>query len=438
MRIQSVSRLALAALSLSVLLGCPVRNIPRPPSSPVPSPLPPPTEPCGKLAPFELRAPTEKLLTTEQPVAGEYIVVLKAPAPGEKALQPSLVAERLMSRYGGRSFLTYEHALRGFASRMSAEQARALSADPEVAYVVENGVVSIKESQPDATWGIDRVDQRELPLNKTYQYNASGKGVHAYIIDTGIRITHTEFGGRAEHSFDVFDDGKKGDDCNGHGTHVAATVGGNLYGIAKGVKLHAVRVLNCSGSGSIAGVIAGVDWVTNNRELPAVANMSLGGGSNQALDDALRRSIAAGVSYVVAAGNENQDACSRSPARTPEAITVGASTNTDQRASFSNWGRCVDVFAPGAQIVSAWPSDDNSTRALNGTSMATPHVAGVAALFLERNPAAAPAALASALVDNATPDKVADVKCAPNRLMYSGFIGAPTSTPTVKTVNDGK
>jgi subtilisin family serine protease len=422
MRFQSVSRMALSALSLSLLLGCPSKNIPNPMD-------PSPTEPCAQVTNVEAQRSTEKFLIAEQPLAGEYIVVLKAPAPGERALSPSMVAESLTSRYGGRVFLTYEHALRGFASRMSGEQARALSADPEVAYVVENGVVSIKESQPDATWGIDRVDQRELPLNKTYQYNANGKGVHAYIIDTGIRITHSEFGGRAEHSFDAFDDGEKGNDCNGHGTHVAATVGGGLYGIAKGVRLHAVRVLNCSGSGSIAGVIAGVDWVTNNRQLPAVANMSLGGGKNQALDDALRRSIAAGITYVVAAGNENQDACARSPARTAEAITVGATTDADRRASFSNWGSCVDVFAPGAQIVSAWPTDDHSTRALNGTSMATPHVAGVAALFLERNPTATPDAVASALVNNATPDKVADAKCAPNRLMYSGFLGA-SSTPS--------
>jgi subtilisin family serine protease len=379
-----------------------------------------------------------KFLTTAQPVLGEYIVVLKAPAPGEPSLKPGLVAENLVSRFGGKVFLTYEHALRGFAIRMTPEQARALSAAPEVEYVEENGRVSISENQPDPTWGIDRIDQHDLPLNQSYLYNASGKGVHAYIIDTGIRISHQEFGGRAEHSFDSFSDGQKGNDCNGHGTHVAATVGGNLYGVAKGVQLHAVRVLNCDGSGSIAGVIAGVDWVANNRVLPAVANMSLGGGKSDALDDAVRRAIGSGVTFVVAAGNENQDACTRSPARTPEAITVGATGNKDQRASFSNWGRCVDVFAPGSEILSAWPTDDASTRVLNGTSMASPHVAGVAALFLERNGSASPSAVTAALVDNSTPGKVGSAgRCSPNRLMFSGFI-SPTMKPSVQTAQDGK
>jgi subtilisin family serine protease len=358
-------------------------------------------------------------------VPGEYVVVLKAPRPGEKALAPSLAAQNLSAQYGGSVFLTYEHALRGFASRMTPEQARAMSNDPQVEYVEENGVVrAIGERQADATWGLDRVDQRDLPLDKTYLYNTSGRGVHAYIIDTGIRTTHAEFGGRAQADFDAFTDGQKGNDCNGHGTHVAATVGGQAYGVAKNVQLHAVRVLNCSGSGSIAGVISGVDWVTNNKQLPAVANMSLGGGKSDALDEALRKAIASGVTFVVAAGNENQDACTRSPARTREAITVGATTEADRRASFSNWGTCVDVFAPGDKITSAWITDDNSTRPLSGTSMASPHVAGLVALFLEPNPTAAPAAVTSALVDNATPGKVADAgKCSPNRLMFSGFIG---------------
>jgi subtilisin family serine protease len=320
---------------------------------------------------------------------------------------------------------------------MTEEQARAMAAAPEVEYVEQNGLVSISESQPEATWGIDRLDQHDLPLNQTYLYNASGRGVHAYIIDTGIRVSHNEFGGRAEHSFDSIEDGEKGNDCNGHGTHVAATVGGNLYGVAKGVRLHAVRVLNCKGSGSIAGVIAGVDWVANNRQLPAVANMSLGGGKSDALDDSVRRAVAAGITFVVAAGNENADACTRSPARTSEAITVGATSNDDARASFSNWGRCVDVFAPGHEILSAWPTDDASTRVLSGTSMAAPHVAGVAALFLERNASATPAAVSSALVDNSTDGKVAKRgKCSPNRLMFSGFIGAPTLKPVVQTASD--
>ncbi len=219
---------------------------------------------------------------------------------------------------------------------------------------------------------------------------------------------------------------------------MAATVGGNVYGVAKGVQLHAVRVLDCAGSGSYAGVIAGVDWVANNRQLPAVANMSLGGGKSDAVDDAVRRAVASGVTFVVAAGNENADACTRSPARTPEAITVGATSNNDVRASFSNWGSCVDVFAPGNQILSAWPTDDASTRVLSGTSMASPHVAGVAALFLERNASATPAAVTSALVDNSTTGKVGNPgKCSPNRLMFSGFLD-PTFRPSVETAQDKK
>jgi subtilisin family serine protease len=431
MRLHTASWVAVSAVSLSMLVACPARHVPDP-SNPAPNP----SDPCAKASTLGSEARTGKFVVSPQAVPGEYIVVLRTPRPGEKTLEPSVAAESLSARYGGSVFFTYAHALRGFASRMSAEQARAMAADPEVEYVQENGVMTISESQPDATWGIDRVDQRELPLDKTYLYNANGKGVHAYIIDTGIRVSHGEFGGRAEASFDAIGDNQKGNDCNGHGTHVAATVGGTLYGVAKNVRLHAVRVLGCGGSGSTAGVIAGVDWVTSNRELPAVANMSLGGAKNTALDDAIRKSIASGVTFILAAGNENQNACNVSPARTAEAITVGATTNSDARASFSNWGTCVDVFAPGHEILSAWLSDDTATRPLSGTSMAAPHVTGLAALFLERNPTAAPDAVATALVDNSTPGKVANPgTCSPNRLMFSGFIGAP---PSLQTSQDGK
>lgn len=321
----------------------------------------------------------------------------------------------------------YSKVLKGFSTSMSKAKAATLAADPRVAYVEQNATVRMTETQPGATWGLDRVDQRNLPLSTTYTYDTTASNVTAYIIDTGIRTSHSEFGGRATVGTDTVGGGQNGQDCQGHGTHVAGTVGGAKYGVAKGAKLVAVRVLDCNGSGTTAGVIAGVDWVTANAVKPAVANMSLGGGANTSLDDAVKRSIASGVTYAVAAGNGNflglpARACNYSPARVPEAITVGATDSADKRASFSNYGTCVDLFAPGVSITSAWKDNDTATNTISGTSMAAPHTAGVAALYLSANPTATPAQVSTALVNNATPDKVQNpLSGSPNRLLHSLF-----------------
>ncbi|MFF3458144.1 S8 family peptidase [Streptomyces sp. NPDC002730] len=322
---------------------------------------------------------------------------------------------------------TYRKALQGFSASMSDAKAAKLSADPRVAYVQQNATIRINETQTNATWGIDRIDQRNLPLSKTYTYNTNASNVTAYIIDTGIRTSHSEFGGRASVGTDTVGGGQNGQDCNGHGTHVAGTVGGKTYGVAKGVKLVAVRVLDCQGSGTTAGVIAGIDWVTANAKKPAVANMSLGGGADAALDNAVKKSIASGVSYSIAAGNGNflglpMNACNYSPARVPEAITVGATDNTDRRASFSNYGTCLDLFAPGVNITSSWKDSNTATNTISGTSMATPHTAGVAALYLATHATATPVQVRDALVNGATSGKVQDPRTgSPNKLLHSLF-----------------
>lgn len=323
--------------------------------------------------------------------------------------------------------LTYRSVFQGFSTTMSSGKAAKLAADPRVAYVEQNETVRLSDTQSNATWGIDRVDQRNLPLSKTYTYKTTASNVNAYIIDTGIRTSHSEFGGRASVGTDTVGGGQNGQDCNGHGTHVAGTVGGKTYGVAKGVKLIAVRVLDCQGSGTTAGVIAGVDWVTANAKKPAVANMSLGGGANTSLDNAVKKSIASGVSYAIAAGNGNilglpQNACNYSPARVPEAITVGATDSSDRRASFSNYGTCLDLFAPGVNITSSWKDSDTATNTISGTSMATPHTVGVAALYLSTHATATPAQVRDALVNGATNGKVQDPRTgSPNKLLYSLF-----------------
>lgn len=353
----------------------------------------------------------EKFIRSDRPVPGEYIVVLHdlaAGPTGEHSLVPT-VAANLRAIYGGSVRHMYTHALSGFSVRMPEAAARRLSLDPRVAYVEENSEITLSTTQTGATWGIDRIDQRNLPLSGTYTYNSTGTGVKAYVIDTGIRATHQELAGRVLAGINTVDSSPSTEDCNGHGTHVSGTIGGTTYGVAKNVTLVAVRVFGCGSSTTTAAIIAGVDWVTGNHQAgqPAVANMSLGGGANTALDNAVRNMIADGVSCGIAAGNGNAlgipvNSCNQSPARVAEGITVGASDINDAKASFSNYGTCVDLHAPGVSITSSWATSDTATNTISGTSMATPHVVGVAAQYLQLNPSASPAVVQQAIKDLST------------------------------------
>jgi subtilisin family serine protease len=350
-------------------------------------------------------------------IAGHYIVVLDS---NSSAAQISTVAATATAA-GGTVRYTYSHALRGFSAALPAAALQAVRSAPGVQYVEADGQVTIASKQVNPpSWGLDRVDQRSRTLNHKYKYvTSAGAGVTAYIIDTGIRFTHTDFGGRATSGVDEVDGGTA-DDCNGHGTHVAGTTGGTKYGVAKMVSLVAVRVLDCGGSGTWAGVIAGVDWVTANHADPAVANMSIQGGYLQAVNDAITASIADGVTYAIAAGNSGDVACNYSPGSTPNAITVGATDINDAKAGFSNYGTCLDLFAPGVRIVSDWNTSDTATNTLDGTSMSSPHVAGAAALYLGLHSGATPLQVRNAMVGAATSGVLTGIGAgSPNLLLFS-------------------
>ena len=373
-------------------------------------------------SPVRSSAKKDKLRKSQNKIENNYIVVLNDAVVGETGLYSiaPYIAEEMALTHNGKLKHIYKNALNGFAVEMSAEEAERLSEDFRVAYVEEDAVVTADVTQNNPPWGLDRIDQRNRPLSATYTYNWTGSGVRAYVIDTGILTSHTQFGGRASNVFDAF--GGNGQDCNGHGTHVAGTIGGSTFGVAKNALLRGVRVLNCSGSGSTSGVIAGVDWVRNNHIAPAVANMSLGGGASSTLDTAVNNLSNAGVTIAVAAGNSNVDACTQSPARAANAITVGSTTQSDARSSFSNFGTCVDIFAPGSGILSAWWTSTTASATLSGTSMASPHVAGAAALYKQANPSASAGTIRNALVNNATTNVLSGVGSgSPIRLLYTLF-----------------
>lgn len=412
---------------------------------------------CASLAVLPMTASAASAARPAQVIPNQYIVVLKTQAlPKSLAGQniQNLAQTALASVGGGVVLNHYQSALTGFSARMTANQAAALAKLPYVARVEADQVMRASATQTGATWGLDRVDQRAMPLNGTYIYrDQAGAGVHVYILDTGLNASHSDFAGRVGpgQNFAPNSDGLIGGlipggivpinigaldfgtglfssptdpndttDCNGHGTHVAGTAAGTVYGVAKKATVHSVRVLGCNGSGSNAGVIAGVDWLAANAVKPAVANMSLGGGDSDALDQAVKNVIASGVAMAVAAGNDSANACSGSPNKVPEAVTVGSTTNTDAMSSFSNFGACVDIFAPGSDITSASSSNNTGSAVLSGTSMASPHVAGALALLLAQNPGSSPAALANALLADATPGVLTGLGAgSPNALLYT-------------------
>ncbi|MEF2528958.1 MULTISPECIES: S8 family peptidase [Streptomyces] len=370
-----------------------------------------------------------RVRSAAEPIPGRYLVVFTedpASAAGgpARAAEHSAVADtaaRSARRHGGTVRTVFSAALRGYAAEMTAAQAARVAADPAVSYVQQDGLHDASSTQTDPPWGLDRIDQRDLPPDGRYTFAETAGNVTVYLVDSGLRTTHSQFQGRASVGADKVGDGRNGADCTGHGTHVAGTVGGRDFGVAKGVKLVAVRVTDCRDKAATSAIIAAADWITAHAVKPAVVNMSINGGANSAEDEAIKRSIASGVTWVVSSGNGNTDACANSPGRIGAAIVVNNSTSGDVRRSDSNFGPCTDLFAPGTSIPSAGYQSDTASRTLSGTSMAAPHVAGAAALFLAKNPGATPAQVQSALIAAASPGKVRSPgKDTPNRLLFTG------------------
>jgi subtilisin family serine protease len=397
--------------------------------------------------PSTTSARSKKLIHSENPIPGRYIVILDGSLenPWQTNWQTEAQAYELAGSYGGSVDKVFHTAVKGFSAELTPEAAELLASDKRVLYVEEDSeVFPSVAAQSAADWGLDRIDQRNLPLNASYVYGNNGAGVNVYVIDSGILPTHVDFGGRASVALDVLNDGRNGIDCTGHGTHVAGTIGSSTYGVAKGANIFGIRVLPCAGSGWVSDLIFAIDWVTANRVNPAVVNISINASGNSVgMNLAINNSIASGVTYAVSAGNNNFDACQISPSNIPAALTVGATTASDNRAGYSNFGSCVDIWAPGHNITSLGHSSDTAVRLMSGTSMASPMVAGVAALYLQANPTASPATVANAIKSSGSPVVTNIDASSTNRLLYSWLGAAPpaaglvTIIKEVRTLTDG-